>query len=41
LWRLALEPRRLWRRYLLEDPRFIRILIRTLRDSQPVGGGRS
>jgi N-acetylglucosaminyldiphosphoundecaprenol N-acetyl-beta-D-mannosaminyltransferase len=40
LWRLALEPRRLWRRYLLDDPRFIGILVRTLRDSQPLGGDR-
>lgn len=34
-WRLAQEPRRLWRRYLLEDPRFIRILLRTLRERTP------
>jgi N-acetylglucosaminyldiphosphoundecaprenol N-acetyl-beta-D-mannosaminyltransferase len=25
-WRLALEPRRLWRRYLLNDPRFVLIV---------------
>lgn len=31
LWRLSLEPRRLWRRYLLEDPRFATILLRELR----------
>ncbi len=31
LWRLAHEPRRLWRRYLLEDPRFVGILLRELR----------
>lgn len=23
LWRLALEPRRLWRRYLIQNPRFV------------------
>lgn len=28
LWRLALEPRRLWRRYLVEDPRFFWILLK-------------
>lgn len=31
LFRLAHEPRRLWRRYLVNDPRFLLILIRTLR----------
>ena len=31
LYRLAQEPRRLWRRYLVEDPKFLRILARTLR----------
>lgn len=31
LWRLAHEPRRLWRRYLVEDPRFAVILWRELR----------
>lgn len=31
LFRLAQEPRRLWRRYLVEDPKFLRILARTLR----------
>jgi N-acetylglucosaminyldiphosphoundecaprenol N-acetyl-beta-D-mannosaminyltransferase len=31
LFRLAQEPRRLWRRYLVNDPRFLLILIRTLR----------
>jgi len=30
LWRLAHEPRRLWRRYLVEDPRFVAILAREL-----------
>jgi N-acetylglucosaminyldiphosphoundecaprenol N-acetyl-beta-D-mannosaminyltransferase len=27
-WRLALEPRRLWRRYLLRDPRFAVVVAR-------------
>lgn len=31
LYRLAQEPRRLWRRYLVKDPKFLRILARTLR----------
>jgi N-acetylglucosaminyldiphosphoundecaprenol N-acetyl-beta-D-mannosaminyltransferase len=30
LYRLAREPRRLWRRYLLRDPRFFLILLREL-----------
>jgi N-acetylglucosaminyldiphosphoundecaprenol N-acetyl-beta-D-mannosaminyltransferase len=28
LWRLASEPRKLWRRYLLSGPRFITLVIR-------------
>ena len=32
LWRLGREPRRLWRRYLLRDPRFLAILLRTVRE---------
>jgi exopolysaccharide biosynthesis WecB/TagA/CpsF family protein len=28
LFRLAQEPRRLWRRYLVEDPRFFRLVLR-------------
>lgn len=28
LWRLVLEPRRLWRRYLLEAPRFFGLVLR-------------
>jgi N-acetylglucosaminyldiphosphoundecaprenol N-acetyl-beta-D-mannosaminyltransferase len=32
LWRLAREPRRLWRRYLVDDPRFVAILWRTWRE---------
>lgn len=31
LYRLAREPRRLWRRYLVRDPRFAAILLRDLR----------
>jgi N-acetylglucosaminyldiphosphoundecaprenol N-acetyl-beta-D-mannosaminyltransferase len=34
LYRLAQEPRRLWRRYLLRDPRFLLILLRDLRRSR-------
>ena len=30
LYRLAREPRRLWRRYLLRDPAFVRIVLRQL-----------
>jgi len=29
-WRLAREPRRLWRRYLVNDPKFLAILARQL-----------
>jgi N-acetylglucosaminyldiphosphoundecaprenol N-acetyl-beta-D-mannosaminyltransferase len=29
LFRLAQEPRRMWRRYLVEDPRFVAIVART------------
>jgi N-acetylglucosaminyldiphosphoundecaprenol N-acetyl-beta-D-mannosaminyltransferase len=31
LFRLAQEPRRMWRRYLIEDPAFIAIVLRTRR----------
>jgi N-acetylglucosaminyldiphosphoundecaprenol N-acetyl-beta-D-mannosaminyltransferase len=31
LWRLSREPRRLWKRYLIDDAQFIPILVRTLR----------
>jgi N-acetylglucosaminyldiphosphoundecaprenol N-acetyl-beta-D-mannosaminyltransferase len=31
LWRLAREPRRLWRRYLVDDPRFLRVLWHEMR----------
>lgn len=30
LYRLSREPRRLWRRYLVRDPRFLRILVETM-----------
>ncbi len=29
-WRLALEPHRLWRRYLVKGPRFLPIVVRSL-----------
>jgi N-acetylglucosaminyldiphosphoundecaprenol N-acetyl-beta-D-mannosaminyltransferase len=32
LYRLAQEPRRLWRRYLVRDPRFLLVVARTLRE---------
>lgn len=31
LYRLGQEPRRLWRRYLINDPKFLLVLARTLR----------
>ena len=31
LFRLAQEPRRMWRRYLVQDPRFLLIVLRELR----------
>ena len=34
LYRLAREPRRMWRRYLVEDPRFVSIVARDLRASR-------
>jgi N-acetylglucosaminyldiphosphoundecaprenol N-acetyl-beta-D-mannosaminyltransferase len=33
-WRLATEPRRLWRRYLLRDPRFALVLAREVARSR-------
>ena len=36
LYRLAREPRRLWRRYLLRDPKFALIVWRQLRGMRPV-----
>lgn len=35
LYRLAKEPRRLWRRYLIRDPKFLLILLRALRLPMP------
>jgi N-acetylglucosaminyldiphosphoundecaprenol N-acetyl-beta-D-mannosaminyltransferase len=32
LYRLSREPRRLWRRYLVNDPKFALILLKTLRE---------
>jgi N-acetylglucosaminyldiphosphoundecaprenol N-acetyl-beta-D-mannosaminyltransferase len=40
-WRLAREPRRLWRRYLVEDPAFLGVLWRTMREHRLAGAGRS
>ncbi len=34
LYRLAREPRRLWRRYLVRDPRFLGVLLGELRDKR-------
>jgi N-acetylglucosaminyldiphosphoundecaprenol N-acetyl-beta-D-mannosaminyltransferase len=34
-WRLAMEPRKLWRRYLVEDTRFLRLVARELRGRRP------
>ena len=41
LYRLAQEPRRLWRRYLVDDPRFVAIVWRTSRmlRAQRLGDG--
>jgi len=38
LWRLVREPRRLWRRYLVDDPRFLGVLWRTWRERGAAGG---
>lgn len=35
MYRLGQEPRRMWRRYLIEDPRFVAIVGRSLRRSEP------
>jgi N-acetylglucosaminyldiphosphoundecaprenol N-acetyl-beta-D-mannosaminyltransferase len=32
LYRLIQEPRRLWRRYLVQDPKFVRVVARTARE---------
>jgi len=32
IFRLSREPRRLWRRYLVQDPKFLLVLVRALRD---------
>jgi N-acetylglucosaminyldiphosphoundecaprenol N-acetyl-beta-D-mannosaminyltransferase len=40
LWRLGREPRRLWRRYLVDDPRFLAVLLRTMRERRRLPPGR-
>lgn len=35
LYRLSREPRRLWRRYLIEDPRFLMIALRSRQANRP------
>jgi N-acetylglucosaminyldiphosphoundecaprenol N-acetyl-beta-D-mannosaminyltransferase len=35
MFRLALEPKRLARRYLVDDPRFAAVVLRTLREPEP------
>lgn len=37
LFRLCQEPRRLWRRYLVQDPMFLLIVLRTLRERRQSG----
>jgi N-acetylglucosaminyldiphosphoundecaprenol N-acetyl-beta-D-mannosaminyltransferase len=37
LYRLAHEPRRLWRRYLVNDPKFAAVLLRELRERRAQG----
>lgn len=37
LYRLSREPRRLWRRYLVEDPKFVAIVARALREKRAGG----
>jgi N-acetylglucosaminyldiphosphoundecaprenol N-acetyl-beta-D-mannosaminyltransferase len=39
LFRLSREPRRLWRRYLVQDPKFLLILARALRDRRGAASG--
>lgn len=41
IWRLAHDPRRLWRRYLLRDPRFASLLFREWWNRRAQGGRRS
>jgi N-acetylglucosaminyldiphosphoundecaprenol N-acetyl-beta-D-mannosaminyltransferase len=38
MFRLAREPRRLWKRYLLRDPKFAIILLQTMRDLRTARG---
>ncbi len=37
LYRLLHEPRRLWRRYLVNDPRFLKVLLRSRRTAMGTG----
>jgi N-acetylglucosaminyldiphosphoundecaprenol N-acetyl-beta-D-mannosaminyltransferase len=39
LYRLGQEPRRMWRRYLVEDPKFVAIVARTRRKERREGPG--
>jgi len=39
LWRLGREPGRLWRRYLVDDPAFLSILRRSLREKRRAARG--
>jgi N-acetylglucosaminyldiphosphoundecaprenol N-acetyl-beta-D-mannosaminyltransferase len=41
LYRLAREPRRLWRRYLIRDPRFLGVLLSDLRVRRQPGAPSS
>ena len=34
MYRLSQEPRRMWRRYLVDDPRFLAIVIRSWRNGR-------
>lgn len=40
-WRLAMEPRKLWRRYLVDDSRFLRLVARELIKGPGIQGGPS
>jgi N-acetylglucosaminyldiphosphoundecaprenol N-acetyl-beta-D-mannosaminyltransferase len=40
LFRLAAEPRRLWRRYLRNNPRFVLLFSRQLISERFIGNGR-
>jgi N-acetylglucosaminyldiphosphoundecaprenol N-acetyl-beta-D-mannosaminyltransferase len=38
LFRLIQEPKRMWRRYLVDDVAFVKLLLRELRRSRSHGG---